>query len=355
MFGFPEALLFDRGANLLSHLMQDVCKILGIRILNTTSHHPQCNGMTKKFNSTLKTMLRKLISKFGVQWDNYLYEVLWAYRNFPYPSTGEQPSFLLYGCNCRHPTEAALLPTSLGPTDVSHYREELVLSVLSVRVPANKANTKTQSRQKAQYDKLAVSTELKAEDWVLICFPEGETGKFCKLSRSWHGPYQIIDWNDPNISAKKLFFPDDPGNNHEFRNAQSRVQKCPSSFPKDFWWYGGKGFKAGKPPKQVLRALEAIESILEQPRMEAGLLKQVDMADDSSITDKTYQRSGGPLESSTCIDPERVQSKKSKQSPDIHYNAEEFVIYPQIIAETLGTSLYLRGTDIEVLINVATI
>ena len=31
MFGVPEALLSDRGTNLLSHLMQDVCKMLGIK------------------------------------------------------------------------------------------------------------------------------------------------------------------------------------------------------------------------------------------------------------------------------------------------------------------------------------
>ena len=57
MFGVPEALLSDRGTNLLSHLMQDVCKMLGIKKLNTTSHHPQCNGMIERFNRTLKTML----------------------------------------------------------------------------------------------------------------------------------------------------------------------------------------------------------------------------------------------------------------------------------------------------------
>ena len=58
-FGVPECLLSDRGTNLLSHLMTDVCKLLGIRKLNTTSHHPQCDGMVERFNQTLKTMLRK--------------------------------------------------------------------------------------------------------------------------------------------------------------------------------------------------------------------------------------------------------------------------------------------------------
>ena len=30
LFGVPEALLSDRGTNLLSHLMRDVCALLGI-------------------------------------------------------------------------------------------------------------------------------------------------------------------------------------------------------------------------------------------------------------------------------------------------------------------------------------
>ena len=48
--GVPEALLSDCGANLLSHLMLDVCKSLEIRKLNTTAYHPQCDGMIERFN-----------------------------------------------------------------------------------------------------------------------------------------------------------------------------------------------------------------------------------------------------------------------------------------------------------------
>ena len=41
LFGVPDALFSDRGANLLAHVMQDVCQLLGIKKLNTTSYHPQ--------------------------------------------------------------------------------------------------------------------------------------------------------------------------------------------------------------------------------------------------------------------------------------------------------------------------
>ena len=40
VFGVLEAILFDRGANLLSHLMMDICELLGIRKLNTTAYRP---------------------------------------------------------------------------------------------------------------------------------------------------------------------------------------------------------------------------------------------------------------------------------------------------------------------------
>ena len=57
LFGVPEALLSDRGTNLLSHLMRDVCALLGIEKLNTTAYHPQCDGLTEHFNRTLKSLL----------------------------------------------------------------------------------------------------------------------------------------------------------------------------------------------------------------------------------------------------------------------------------------------------------
>ena len=38
MFGVPEYLLLDRGTNLLSHLITDLCKLLGIKKLNMTAY-----------------------------------------------------------------------------------------------------------------------------------------------------------------------------------------------------------------------------------------------------------------------------------------------------------------------------
>ena len=119
-FGVPEALLSDRGTNLLSHLMTDLCVLLGIRKLNTTAYHPECDRMVERFNRTLKAMLRKHAARFGMQWDCYLSSVLWAYRNIPHASTGEKPSFLLFGWDQKKPHRSCICSTNT--THSKYYR-----------------------------------------------------------------------------------------------------------------------------------------------------------------------------------------------------------------------------------------
>jgi len=74
----------------------------------------------------LKATLCKHVSRFGTQWDKYLSGILWAYRNTPHDTTGEKPSYLLFGIDLRSSTEAELASLSkLEPMLVSDNREEL--------------------------------------------------------------------------------------------------------------------------------------------------------------------------------------------------------------------------------------
>ena len=62
----PEAILSARGTNLLSNLMLDVCKVLGIQKLNMTAYYPQCNGLVERYNRTLKAMLKKHAARYDL-------------------------------------------------------------------------------------------------------------------------------------------------------------------------------------------------------------------------------------------------------------------------------------------------
>ena len=62
----------------------------------------------------------------------YVYTyILWAYRNSPHESTGEKPSCLLFGYDCKSPTEASLQPPSVHNTaiEVTDYQKELIESL----------------------------------------------------------------------------------------------------------------------------------------------------------------------------------------------------------------------------------
>ena len=69
----------DRGPNLLSTLMQEVREVTGMQKLNITAYHPQADGLVENFNRTLRAMLAKYAAKFGVNWDEHLHHLLFAY------------------------------------------------------------------------------------------------------------------------------------------------------------------------------------------------------------------------------------------------------------------------------------
>ena len=153
-------------------------------------------------------MLCKHAATFGNQWDQYLPGLLWAYRNMPHESTGEKPSFLVYGLDCRSPTEAALHPPHLiQPINVSDYRQELTLSLATARNLAAESIQKVQCWYKTQYNKKARTTDYCVGDWVIVHNPQEESGAFRKFSRPWYSPYQIEHCDGPNTTVIKVYFP----------------------------------------------------------------------------------------------------------------------------------------------------
>ena len=258
VFGVPEAILSDQGANLLSHLMMDICELLGIQKLNTTAYHPQCNGMVERFNCTLKGMLRAHAARFGNQWDLMLPGVLFTYRNTPHERTGEKPSFLAFGVDPRTPPEAAwIFSAPLFPTDLRDYREQLIGSLSSARELAATQIRAAQGQYK-RYDQGTKETRLRVGDWVLIRFPAEETGARRKLSHPWHGPYRVTSIDNQNATAIKVYFPQEDALHVHL----SRVCPVPCDFPAGYYWYGGSRRGPGRPPEWI----DSISEDSKEPR-----------------------------------------------------------------------------------------
>ena len=50
MFGAPARLLSDRGASFTSSIIEELCKILGIKQLQTMPYHPQTNELVERLH-----------------------------------------------------------------------------------------------------------------------------------------------------------------------------------------------------------------------------------------------------------------------------------------------------------------
>jgi hypothetical protein len=52
-YGPPEKLLSDRGKVFVGKMLENMCKVMGVKKIFTTSYHPQCDGFVERLNRTL--------------------------------------------------------------------------------------------------------------------------------------------------------------------------------------------------------------------------------------------------------------------------------------------------------------
>jgi len=93
--GFPRVLISDQGTEFRNKFLEEVCRKGAIDHRRTAPYHPQCNGLTERFNRTLKNQLLKATPQLK-NWDEKLDECVFAYRTAKQSSTGFTPFRLFY-------------------------------------------------------------------------------------------------------------------------------------------------------------------------------------------------------------------------------------------------------------------
>ncbi|XP_073803355.1 uncharacterized protein isoform X4 [Danio rerio] len=190
--GFPMEILTDQGTNFMSTLLKQVYRLLGIKSIRTTPYHPQTDGLTERFNQTLKQMLRKFVTETGQDWDQWLPYLLFAYREVPQSSTGFSPFELLYGRDVRGPL--ALLkevwkdsPDQKEPNNVVSYVLQMRERFEKMASLAQTNLTKAKEQQRLWYDPAARERNLQVGQKVLVMLPNEES----KLLAKWQGPFDV--------------------------------------------------------------------------------------------------------------------------------------------------------------------
>eukprot|EP00795_Rhopilema_esculentum_P017845 gene17845-biopygen6667 len=150
----PRTLLSDRGSNFLSSIVNEVCKIMNTRKLNTTAYHPQTDGLVERSNGTLAEGLSMYVSSHQKDWDRHIPMILFAYRVSPHASTGESPFYLLYGREPRLPVDAALLsPSAHLSSSVAEHRARILTNLENAQRIVSSKTQLAQQKMKEYYDR----------------------------------------------------------------------------------------------------------------------------------------------------------------------------------------------------------
>ena len=184
--GVPLVVLSDNGTQFTSKLMNQLCKILNVKLTTTTPYHPQSNGLVERLHATLEQILSKARHD-GHDWEAFLPLMLFALRQCPNRDTGYTPYEFLYGRNIRTPLDvlyAGWVENVGEQMDVCDWVEQLQGRLETLRdFAASTALTETDKRVEL-YNRGKSERVLNVGDRVLCRIP----GMCAKLEDSWEGP-----------------------------------------------------------------------------------------------------------------------------------------------------------------------
>ena len=152
-------------------MIQELCKIAGVKKLHTTPYHSQSNGQCERFNSTLCNMLGTLSDEEKSDWKSHLGCMTHAYNCTKHASTTYSPYYLMFGRHPRLPIDVAFglhKPNCSDNCSKSRYIQKLTRRLNYAHKKASKYSSEQAQKYKTSYDKSVKGPQLQVNDLVLV-------------------------------------------------------------------------------------------------------------------------------------------------------------------------------------------
>lgn len=216
-FGLCLNILSDLGTNFQAELLRKIYELLDINQLRTTAYHPECDGLTERFNRTLKTMIACFVNEHQNNWDELLTFLAFAYNSSTHATTNFTPYEIVYGRPPKIPIDLIVQENdSFGGEgddihsysenqEVNFYVKELKEKFRSVYKCVQENTNSKVEKSKLYYDRNLKPMDYKKGDLVLLNIPKIKPGLSKKLAPKWEGPFEILERVGPvNYKIKKV-------------------------------------------------------------------------------------------------------------------------------------------------------
>lgn len=162
----PSSVLSDQGTNFLSALFKNMCKMLGIKKLQTTAYSPMTNGALERSHKTLKEYLRNFSDLKKENCCEFVSYAMFTYNTTPHTATKFTPYELVFGIQPKIPSAFANKP---NPSyTYSDYVTDLKNKMQEAKEMARFHLINAKNKNKLQYDKKSNPITLKISDKVLV-------------------------------------------------------------------------------------------------------------------------------------------------------------------------------------------
>ena len=79
--GTPTKFLSDQGADFISHIIWELCELMGIKKIRTSPYYAQTNGQVECMHQTSMQMIGKLSKDQKANWPNHLSVMVQDYNS----------------------------------------------------------------------------------------------------------------------------------------------------------------------------------------------------------------------------------------------------------------------------------
>ena len=200
IFGIPEAILTDQGTNFTSQVVESLWELWDVHTLRTTAYHPQADGITERFNRTIKTMLTQFVKQEEQnKWDLKLEKMSFAY-NTAVHATKCSPFELMFGRIPKRPIDLVYDQKDVEASEFVDQQRKEMRAMFDFAAANRDAATLKAS---ALYERTIKGIDFKVGDKVWLLDQSTKVGLNPKQRPRWKGPYLVTNlFNEVNAILK---------------------------------------------------------------------------------------------------------------------------------------------------------